>query len=97
MKKADMNKSNRTPIEMFYTLSCPNCRVFQRMLEEVLPAYNDKFIFRKTLASSPVGYLKTLKLGIHSVPTVLIENKIVYRSVPTKEELIKQLNQYLNN
>jgi len=92
-----MPEDKKTTIEMYYTLTCPNCRVFQRMLEEVLPAYNDKFIFKKTLASGPVGYLKTLKLGIHSVPTVLIENKVVFRSVPAKEELIKQLNQYLNN
>lgn len=82
---------------MFYTLTCPNCRVFEKMIKDVLPDFGEKFTFKKTLASSPVGYLKTLKLGIHSVPTVLIENKVVFRSVPGKEELIKQLHQYLNN
>ncbi len=86
-----------TTIEMFYTLTCPNCRTFEKMIKDILPDFGEKFHFKKTLASSPVGYLKTLKLGIHSVPTVLIENKIVFRSVPAREELIKQLNQYFNN
>lgn len=92
-----MSKQNSSEIEMYYTLTCPNCRVFQRMLEEVMPSYNGKFKFKKTLASGPFGYVKSLKLGIHSVPTVLINNEIVFRSVPTRQELIEILNQYTNN
>ena len=92
-----MSEDKKITIEMFYTLTCPNCRIFQRMLEGVLTSYGDKFMFKKTLASGPAGYFKTLKLGIHTVPTILFDNTIVFRSVPTKDELIKQLNQYLNN
>jgi predicted DsbA family dithiol-disulfide isomerase len=92
-----MSEQKKVTIEMFYTFTCPNCRIFQRMVEEVLPEYGDKFMFKKTLASSPAGYFKTLKLGIHAVPTVLFDNTIVFRSVPAKDELIKQLNKYLNN
>jgi len=35
-----------------------------------------------------------MKLGIHAVPALLIDNKVVFRSVPTKEELIQKLNSY---
>ena len=81
-------------IEMFYTFTCPNCKIFQRMLKDVLPEFGEKFEFKKLLANSPMGFIRTAKLGIHSVPTVLINNEIVWRQVPTKEELINKLKMY---
>jgi predicted DsbA family dithiol-disulfide isomerase len=84
-------------IEMYYTLTCPNCHVFQRLLDEVMPGYGNQFTYKKTLASGPFGYVKSLKLGIHTVPTVLINNEIVFRSVPTRKQLIEKLNQYIQN
>ncbi len=91
-----MSESKPTVIEMYYTLTCPNCRTFQRMLDEVLPGFGDRFIFKKTLASGPVGYIKSLKLGIHSVPTVLVDSQIAFRNVPSRNELIEKLNHYIN-
>jgi len=81
-------------IEMFYTLTCSNCRVLKRMLNEILPQFGNKFEFRKSLANSPIGMVRTMRLGIHTVPTLLIDNKIVFKSVPTKEKLIEKLNSY---
>ena len=87
---------NQQPIiiEMFYTLTCSNCRVLKRMLKEILPQFGNKFEFRKSMANSPIGMVRTMRLGIHTVPTLLIDNKIVFKSVPTKEELIGKLNSY---
>ncbi len=68
--------------------------MFKKMLEDVLPQFKGKFEFKKTLASSPIGFIKTAKLGIHSVPTVLINNEIVWREVPTKQKLINKLKMY---
>ncbi len=81
-------------IEMFYTLSCPNCRIMKRILEDVLPEFGDKFELKKSMANLPFGMIRTMKLGIHTVPTLLINDEIVYRSVPTKEELIHKLKTY---
>jgi predicted DsbA family dithiol-disulfide isomerase len=81
-------------IEMFYTLTCPNCRILKRMLNEVLPEFGDKFRLETTLANLPVGMVKTMKLGIYAVPTLLIDNKIVFREVPTKQDLINKLKTY---
>jgi len=92
-----MNNKSLVTIEMFYTLTCPNCKILKRMLDEVLPQYVDKFQFKKSLANSPMGMVRTMKLGIHSVPTLLIDNKIAFRSVPQKEELINTLNSFINN
>ncbi len=89
-----MNEAKPIVIEMFYTLSCPNCRIFKRMLDEVLPQFDNRFEVKKSLASTPIGMIRTMKLGIHAVPTVLIDGKIVFRSVPSKDELINTLKNY---
>ncbi len=86
--------ADKIKIEMFYTFTCPNCKTFKKMLEDVLPQFEGEFVFNKTLASSPVGFIRTAKLGIHSVPTILINNKIVWREVPSKQELINKLKSY---
>ena len=82
------------PIEMFYTFVCPNCKTLKRMLNDVLPEFGTKFEFKTTLASAPIGMIRTMKMGIHTVPTLLINNEIVFRSVPSKEELINKLKTY---
>jgi predicted DsbA family dithiol-disulfide isomerase len=89
-----MKQNQPIIIEMFYTMTCPNCKIMKRMLDDVLPQFEDRFIIKKSMANSPMGMIRTMKLGVYAVPTVLIDNKIVYRSVPTKEELISKLNSY---
>ncbi len=85
---------NKIKIEMFYTLTCPNCKTLKQILKDVLPEFVDKFELKTTLANGPIGMVRTMKLGIHAVPTLLINNEIVFRSVPTKQELINKLNTY---
>jgi len=86
---------DKIKIEMFYTLTCPNCKTLKKMLKDVLPEFGDKFEFKATLANGPVGIVKTMKLGIHAVPTLLINNEIIFRGVPTKQELIDKLKTYV--
>lgn len=92
-----MSKDEAIIIELYYTLTCPNCKVMERLLNDVLPQYGNRFKLKKTLANGPVGYFKTLKLGIYAVPTLLIEDKIVFKSVPSKLELTDKLNQIVNH
>jgi len=54
----------------------------------------NKFELKQTIANMPIGMIRTMKFGIHAVPTLLINNEIAFRSVPTKEELIDKLNTY---
>ena len=89
-----MKNPDPIKIEMFYTLTCPNCRVLKRMLQEVLPEFGEKFKLETTLANLPVGMIRTMKLGIYAVPTLLINDKIVYKEVPSKQELIDKLKSY---
>ena len=81
-------------IELFYTLSCPNCKLMKHLLKEVLPYFGEKFELITSLANSPIGMFRTMKMGIHAVPTLIINNEIAFRSVPSKEQLIQKLNQY---
>ena len=89
-----MSEKDPIIIEMFYTLTCPNCRVLKRMLQEVLPEFGEKFKLETTLANLPIGMIRTIKLGIYAVPTLLIANKIVFREVPSKQDLIDKLKTY---
>ena len=89
-----MDKRTPVTIELFYTLTCPNCKILQRMLDETLPAFGDKFVFKKTMANAPLGMIKTMRLGIHSVPALLIDNEIAFRQVPTKQDLMNKLTIY---
>jgi len=34
-----MEKRKQVTIEMFYTLTCPNCKIKQVMLDEALPVF----------------------------------------------------------
>jgi predicted DsbA family dithiol-disulfide isomerase len=89
-----MKEKDPIVIEMFYTLTCPNCRTMKRMLNEVLPEFGEKFKFETTLANMPSGMIRTMKLGIYAVPTLLIDDKIVFREVPSKQDLINKLKTY---
>jgi len=89
-----MKEKGPVIIEMYYTLSCPNCKVLSRMLDDVLPGFGNKFMLKKSLANMPLGMIKTMRLGIHTVPTLLVDDTIVFRSVPTKEELVNLLSRY---
>lgn len=88
------NEPETIQIEMFYTLTCPNCRIMKHMLDDVLPQFGNKFECKKSNASLPIGMIRSMKLGIHAVPALLVDNEIVFRSVPSKEELIKKLSSY---
>lgn len=84
-------KKDSVTIELFYSLTCPNCMPFKRMLLEVLPEFGDKFQLKTTLVSSPVGMIRSMEAGIHSVPTLTIANKIAFRELPDRQSLINQL------
>lgn len=89
-----MKEKDTVTIEMYYTLSCPNCKTLSRMLDDVLPQFGNKFVLKKSLANMPLGMIKTMRLGIHAVPALLVDNKIVFKSVPSREALVNLLSSY---
>jgi len=67
-----MTDKKAITIKMFYTLTCHNYKTLKRLLNKVLPIYKNKFEIKQTMANMPAGMFKTMKLGIHSVPALLI-------------------------
>jgi predicted DsbA family dithiol-disulfide isomerase len=91
-----MEEKKPIEIEMFYTFTCPNCRILKHRLDKVLPQFGNRFELIRSHANSPMGMIRTMKLGIHAVPALMIDKKVVFRKVPTKEELTQKLNSYLS-
>ncbi|HRY97617.1 MAG TPA: thioredoxin family protein [Bacteroidales bacterium] len=87
-----MDQTPPVQLELFHTPGCPACKALGQMLDELLPGYGDRFRLKRTLASGPMGYVRTLRLGIHAVPALLIGGKVVFRQLPSRQELIETLN-----
>ena len=83
----------KNKLELFYGLTCPHCRTLKKMLKEILPQFENKFELKETLVSSPMGWIKSAKLGIHSVPVLTLNDKIIFRSLPSKNELLNKLKE----
>jgi glutaredoxin len=82
-------------LELYTTLACPHCKTMKRTIGEVMPDFNNQYIFTEISASSPLGYLKSLKNNIHSAPTLLVDGRVVARTSISKTELIHILKSEL--
>jgi glutaredoxin len=78
-------------LELYTTLACPHCKTMKRTIEDVLPDFISQYKYNEISASSPLGYIKSLKNNIHSAPTLLIDGRVVARTAISKTELINLL------
>jgi glutaredoxin len=78
-------------LELYTTFACPHCKTMKRTIAEVLPEFEGEYQFSEVSASSPIGYIKSIKNNIHSAPTLLIEGLVVARTALSKTELINLL------
>jgi uroporphyrinogen decarboxylase len=63
---------------------------------EVAPHYGDKLTWRESLIKSAAGIMRTKALGVATLPTMLINNEVVFDNiVPTSEELMKEIDKRL--
>jgi len=79
-------------VELFYGITCPYCRTAKKLLNKIINNNPGKFRLKQTLISSPKGLVRRYKLGIHAVPTILIDGIIAFRSLPREIELKEKLN-----
>jgi glutaredoxin len=78
-------------LELYTTLGCPHCKTMKKTIGEVIPDFNNQYKFTEISASSPLGYLKSLKNNIHSAPTLLLDGRVVARTAISKTELLNIL------
>jgi MtaA/CmuA family methyltransferase len=75
---------------------CAPCQYMVESVKSVAHLYEGKLAWRETLIKSLSGIRRTQQLGVSTLPTMLINNEVVFDSiVPTKEELCAEIDKRL--
>lgn len=81
------------------TLDSEGCAPCQYMCEAVKAVellYGDDLRWKESLIKSIVGIKRTMALGVSTLPTMLINNEVVFDNItPTSEELIAEIDKRL--
>lgn len=76
---------------------CAPCQYMVEAVKNVADKYGDKLIWRESLIKSLAGIRRTQQLGVSTLPTMLINNEVVFDNItPTAEELCKEIDKRLN-
>ena len=76
---------------------CAPCQYMCEAVKDIAPHYGDKLTWRESLIKSAAGIKRTKALGVSTLPTMLINNEVVFDNIiPTAEELKKQIDKRLN-
>ena len=75
---------------------CAPCQYMCEAVSDVVPHYGDKLTWRESLIKSAAGIKRTKALGVSTLPTMLINNEVVYDNIiPTADDLMKQIDKRL--
>lgn len=75
---------------------CAPCQYMVEAVKNVQDKYGDKLIWRESLIKSVAGIRRTQKLGVSTLPTMLINNEVVFDNIiPSAEELCKEIDKRL--
>ena len=75
---------------------CAPCQYMCEAVKNVAPIYGDKLSWRESLIKSAAGIKRTMSLGVSTLPTLLINNEVVFDNItPTADALIKEIDKRL--
>ncbi len=75
---------------------CAPCQYMCEAVRSVEGKYGDKLTWRESLIKSVAGIRRTQALGVATLPTMLINNEVVFDNItPTADELIKEIDKRL--
>lgn len=75
---------------------CAPCQYMVEAVKSVASEYKDKLSWRESLIKSLAGIKRTQKLGVSTLPTMLINNEVVFDNItPTSDELRKEIEKRL--
>lgn len=75
---------------------CAPCQYMCEAVKNVAPIYGDKLTWRESLIKSAAGIKRTMSLGVATLPTLLINNEVVFDNItPTADALIKEIEKRL--
>lgn len=75
---------------------CAPCQYMVEGIKRIAPHYGEKLAYRETLIKSLAGIKRTQSLGVTTLPTMLMNNEVVFDNItPTDEELKKEIDKRL--
>lgn len=75
---------------------CAPCQYMVESVKSVADKYGEKLTWRESLIKSLSGIRRTQKLGVSTLPTMLINNEVVFDNItPTSDELCKEIDKRL--
>lgn len=75
---------------------CAPCQYMCEAVKNVAPKYGDKLQWRESLIKSAAGIKRTMALGVATLPTLLINNEIVFDNItPTADDLSREIDKRL--
>ncbi len=75
-------------IEVFIA-GCPLCNTAVSMLENFLPEDVELRVYN--IATDEKAYGKALSYGVNAVPAIVIDGRLVYQGIPSRDTLEKAL------
>lgn len=75
---------------------CAPCQYMCESVKKILPKYKEKIVWRESLIKSKAGVNRMAKLGVKNLPTMLINNEVIFDNiVPTEAELVTAIEEHL--
>ena len=75
---------------------CAPCQYMCEAVKNVAPKYGDKLQWRESLIKSAAGIKRTMALGVATLPTLLINNEVVFDNItPTADDLSREIDKRL--
>ena len=75
---------------------CAPCQYMCEAVRAVEERYGEKLRWRESLIKSVAGIKRTQALGVSTLPTLLINNEVVFDNItPTTDDLVKEIDKRL--
>lgn len=75
---------------------CAPCQYMCEAVKSVESKYGDRLTWRESLIKSAAGIRRTQSLGVSTLPTLLINNEVVFDNItPSTDELVKEIDKRL--
>lgn len=72
---------------------CAPCQYMVEAVKSVVDKYGERLTWKESLIKSLAGIRRTQKLGVNTLPTMLINNEVVFDNItPTSDELCKEID-----
>ncbi len=73
-------------VQLVYTKSCIYCPAAKSMFKDLKKTH--KFDYEEIDATSPEGQKLAAKYSIMAVPTIIVDNKVMWVGTPQKDKVI---------